>query len=294
MIQIHWIHIQKKYPKLKGKPLPERKIRTFGKQVLEALDYLNLYGIPWLNLHCGNVICEKTNIRLSEIETSFLGHNFRFNSILFANLDKIDPVICMFGLFMYEMTVGYEMDFPDLDDLPKHVDLEAKNVLKAIFKKNRTEKLTLQNLMDMEYFKSIKLFTETQPKEITLNNKETAYLKEVLERSLSDLNPNIKERTTPKQTKKKKSEIEEYDSNTNGYGSLKETTKREQAPPVQIEQSQSVPKNVPPPPPQKLEAPKEVLQPTEERGALLDSIRKGKKLAKTKTVDKSSPLLKTS
>jgi len=151
--------------------------------------------------------------------------------------------------------------------------------------------------MDIDYFKSQKLFTETQPKEITLNSKETTYLKEVQERSLSELQPNQRERVTPKTPKKRKSEVEEvHDSNTNGYGTIsKETVRREQPAPREVTQnglSQSAPKNAPPtPPPQKVDAPKEVTEPTEERGALLDSIKRGKSLKKVKTVDKSSPIL---
>ena len=60
-----------------GKPLYIARIRKYGRQILEALHYLNRCGIGHFHLHSGNVIIQNDTAKLVEVENQFIGYQLR-------------------------------------------------------------------------------------------------------------------------------------------------------------------------------------------------------------------------
>ncbi|CAG0897351.1 unnamed protein product [Darwinula stevensoni] len=104
------MHFLKKYAKAKeSHPLPEADIRTLGRQILEALQFLRQRGIPYGHLHSGNVMIEGEVARLSDVENGPLGLSSFYRSYALAHkrIDSLEALDAYaFGHLLYEMAFG--------------------------------------------------------------------------------------------------------------------------------------------------------------------------------------------
>lgn len=60
-----------------GRALATHKIRKYGRQILEAMNYISRCGLVHYHLHSGNVILQNDNAKVSEIENVFFGYQLR-------------------------------------------------------------------------------------------------------------------------------------------------------------------------------------------------------------------------
>lgn len=127
---------QNKYVSVtKGQPLQDRKIKLFGRQILEALDFLGSQGVPYFQLNSSNVIVDKGVCKITDIHNDFIQQPPRMHHLLHRHIEKIDPVVASFGYLLFEMSVGFEMENHDLHsyDLGNKVIPEARQVSVFLF-----------------------------------------------------------------------------------------------------------------------------------------------------------------
>lgn len=155
----------KKYPNnIKGKPLHTSLISLYGKQILEALNYLHTNKWYHLHIHSGNILIDERlqKIKISDLENFVCDlpikneqyYNYIFeeltmensnkkidgNNGLFSDIfknqsnifEKID--IVSFGRILYEMCTGKELKSTCPDELEyTDMDIEISNILRLIF-----------------------------------------------------------------------------------------------------------------------------------------------------------------
>eukprot|EP01083_Nonionella_stella_P113847 335984_1 len=125
-----------------GKPLPMQRIRKYGRQILEALSYLNECGLPCYHLHSGNVIIQDENAKITEVENVFMGYQLRHP--LHQHLCAVKKIyadlhveVCLFGYILFEMATGYESPTPSpldgLLEIPVELDRSITHMLGRIF-----------------------------------------------------------------------------------------------------------------------------------------------------------------
>lgn len=102
-----------KYPNLRdlkqrAHPMRVAAIAKFGRQVLEALLYFQEMGVPFENLHSGNVILfSDGSCKVTDYESAVFGFKSRYQRRL--KKYKIAPQVSAFGLLLFEMANGYSM-----------------------------------------------------------------------------------------------------------------------------------------------------------------------------------------
>ncbi|KAK3102227.1 hypothetical protein FSP39_009753, partial [Pinctada imbricata] len=99
----------------KSKGLSVKQIALFGRQILEALIYMEEKGFPIHgHLHSGNIILDNGVCRVSGYENTFLGYTSnvyeKVRRKIKHNREALD-VVC-FGHLLYEMSTGCELDTP--------------------------------------------------------------------------------------------------------------------------------------------------------------------------------------
>jgi hypothetical protein len=91
----------------KGRPLDDNLIKTFGKQILEALVALNNKGIVCDCLTSANVVIDGSDARLSDLELTLLGNGMqediadmlaKYNVLREGKVCEID--VLLFGEFI--------------------------------------------------------------------------------------------------------------------------------------------------------------------------------------------------
>ncbi|XP_072027305.1 PX domain-containing protein kinase-like protein isoform X2 [Amphiura filiformis] len=110
-------------------------IKTFGRQILEALKFLQEKGIPYGHLHTGNIMLEGNTCRLLDLENSVLGlpSYYREYIIQFKKVITTEAVdVYCFGHVLFEMTFGSPLNAPSKDDFPHTVPAPIKSVLESI------------------------------------------------------------------------------------------------------------------------------------------------------------------
>ena len=136
-------------------------ISQYGRQILEALNYLHSHKWYHMNLHTGNIILDHDSIKISELENfvndlpiknenyynyvftnfnnetflkndiSVLSEIFSYNYNIFEKFDIIS-----FGRVIYEMTFGKELKAPYPDDMEYNdIDNSIADILRLIFVK---------------------------------------------------------------------------------------------------------------------------------------------------------------
>lgn len=142
--------------------LPVTQVQRLGRQVLEALLFLQDRGFPPCgHLHSGNVILQNGVARLSGVENTLLGLTSRIYPIikrrLRDNRDAIDSVC--FGHVLFEMCAGYELSAAH--PTPKHLDDIASypqvvQVLEYIFG-NGDQYPSIEEILCMDFFRNLDL-----------------------------------------------------------------------------------------------------------------------------------------
>jgi hypothetical protein len=92
----------------KGRPLRPGMIRQYGREILEGLLYFESVGLPYYNLHSGNVILVKGHVKLTDYENAFLGFKTRVHDSI-KKLRSVDPQMAAFGAVLYEMCTGKQI-----------------------------------------------------------------------------------------------------------------------------------------------------------------------------------------
>nr|XP_053636211.1 slowpoke-binding protein-like isoform X4 [Cherax quadricarinatus] len=142
--------------------LPVGQVQRLGRQVLEALLFLQDRGFPPCgHLHSGNVVLQNGVARLSGVENTLLGLTSRIYPIikrrLRDNRDAIDSVC--FGHVIFEMCAGYELS--SAHPTPKHLeDLstypQVVQVLEYIFG-NGDQYPSVEEILCLDFFRNLDL-----------------------------------------------------------------------------------------------------------------------------------------
>ncbi|XP_049831647.1 PX domain-containing protein kinase-like protein isoform X1 [Schistocerca gregaria] len=117
------------------KPLLVEEVSLYGKQILEALSFLNSKGLPYGHLHPGNVIVENGRIKLIDIENGILGLPSFYRPYILHHkkiktMEAVD-VYC-FGHVIYEMAFAYPLYDSVCDILPPHCPPLLRSLLESI------------------------------------------------------------------------------------------------------------------------------------------------------------------
>jgi PX domain-containing protein kinase-like protein len=131
----------KKYYKTAPKPFKEESIASIGRQIIEALIYLQAQGIPYTHLSAGNVMITSGGVaRLTETENAFLvlerfyEHIFReFSDNYPAAFILADINVLALGCVLYEMSTALPVHkLEDLDNLALGLP-ELSEIIRKIF-----------------------------------------------------------------------------------------------------------------------------------------------------------------
>lgn len=143
--------------------LPEAQIQRIGRQILEALLFLQDKGFPsFSHLHSGNVMMQNGVARLTGLENTILGYTSRIYPMLKKRLrdcrDAIDTVC--FGHILFEMAAAYELNVAhpttkDLQDIQSHSQI--LQVLNFIFEREDGQYPTIEELALLDFFRNLDL-----------------------------------------------------------------------------------------------------------------------------------------
>ena len=142
-------------------------IRSYGKQILEALNYLHKNKWYHMNLHSGNIFIFNNQIKISELEIfsieqllkNEMCYSFIINEYNTENynndtniFEKID--IISFGRILYEMVFGKELksQSPEENEF-KNLDPDLLYLLNSIFVKKDKNTLIGPNITSKELLK---------------------------------------------------------------------------------------------------------------------------------------------
>ncbi|XP_044738700.1 PX domain-containing protein kinase-like protein [Chrysoperla carnea] len=168
----------KKYGNPKGhKPLTERQIIIFSRQILETLSFLHEKGVPYGHLHTGNIFIENDDtIKLLDIENGVLGVPSFYRPYFvqhkkISTLESID--VYSFGHTLFEMVFGRPLHESVCDNFPNECSPLIKSVLDSILSSEacRNGLPTINNLL------SHKCFTALNTNNVSSNHEQRAHLK---------------------------------------------------------------------------------------------------------------------
>eukprot|EP01117_Protostelium_nocturnum_P014903 TRINITY_DN5722_c0_g1_i1.p1 TRINITY_DN5722_c0_g1~~TRINITY_DN5722_c0_g1_i1.p1 ORF type:complete len:485 (-),score=158.66 TRINITY_DN5722_c0_g1_i1:94-1548(-) len=267
------------------------KIALYGKQILEGLLYLKGQGIPFYNVHAGNVLIyinssNSHTARITDYESDILDQTPKFLGVMKGDASKVLPEVVGFAGILYEIAAGYEMDSYELDDLPREdFAKEVRQLLRSIFKAETP--MTLEALADHPFFRNVQLYSDWDGEKITKTDE--------VDRVLQTISDNARSKVTgTKVTTARKKPVAKTESKSSTITSATTAPAAPAAPAAPPAPKVAAPpppppsSSGPPPPP-----PPQVSSPSGERKNLLSSIEsfKAGNLKKTKTVDKSGPKL---
>ncbi|KAK7101505.1 hypothetical protein V1264_019880 [Littorina saxatilis] len=275
----------------KRRGLNIQQVQLFGRQILEALMYLEEKGFPRHgSLHSGNVMIHDGACRLAGYENSFLGNTSRLLPLIRkklkdANKDAMDTM--SFGHLLFEMSFGYELDaaHPSPQHLVNATSPAIVEVLNFIFENPSQKYPTLKELSTYAFFTQVHLV------ELQRYNPATI----VMSQSMKNL---LKAMAKGKSmSRKRKSRNSQRDSMTDfpPTSPTSPTSPGAPPPPPPGALPPPPPPGGPPPPPPPAPGPSRSTRATPStssgggRGALLSSIQKGAKLKKAITNDRSAP-----
>ncbi|XP_063796945.1 PX domain-containing protein kinase-like protein isoform X2 [Pseudophryne corroboree] len=112
-----------------------QQIKTFGRQILEVLKFLQDRGFPYGHLHASNVMLEGETCRLMDLENSLLGLPSFYRSYFsqFRKINTLESIdVHCFGHLLYEMTYGRPPDSVPVDQFPPAPSLSVVSVLESI------------------------------------------------------------------------------------------------------------------------------------------------------------------
>ncbi|KAK3800726.1 hypothetical protein RRG08_003131 [Elysia crispata] len=283
------------------KGLPLQSIKTYGKQVLMGLLYLKEKGFPpHGNIHAGNIMFEDGICRLTGYENRFLANTSRVFTLVKKKL-KDNPgaldSLC-FGHLLYEMAFGFELSaaHPEPQQLVGHPFPAVVEILNFIFESESYP--TIEEIASHSFFDKVQLpeMKRYNPVKIHLSEAMKTLLKSVKKgRPLKPPKPSSNSKKRPA-----KSTPSNDEGSTQDQATIPSSSSSSAIPPPPLPppppSGPLIPGLAAPPPPPPAPAPPPPLPAaipstsgTPGRSALLGDIRKGTKLKKTKTNDRSAP-----
>ncbi|CAL1547998.1 unnamed protein product [Lymnaea stagnalis] len=265
-----------------------QNVRLFGKQILSGMLYLEEKGFPLHgNIQSGNIMMENGICRIAGYENKFLANTSRVYTLVKRKLkdeNKCALDILCFGHLLYEMAFGYEL--PTAHPEPQHLigtqSPAVVEILNFIFENESKKYPTIQEINGQPFFANVKLSEMDQynPAKIHLSEPMKNILKAV--RKGKPLKP-----PKPSSTKKKRR------ATLTGSPTPQSPSAGTAAPLAPPPPPPGAPPPPPPPPPPSGGAPPppppSVPASSTGRMALLGDIRKGAKLKKAVTHDRSAP-----
>lgn len=128
----------KKYGNPKGhRPLPAHQVALYGRQILEALRFMQTKGLPYGHLHTGNlaVDADGRRVRLLDVENGVLGvpsfYRPYFVQHRRINTMQAVDVYCL-GHTLYEMAFGAPLHESVCDSYPPDCPALLRSVLSSI------------------------------------------------------------------------------------------------------------------------------------------------------------------
>ncbi|CAL1544540.1 unnamed protein product [Lymnaea stagnalis] len=110
-------------------------VKIFGRQILEALKFLQDKGFPYGHLHAGNVVVVNNTCQLLELENSVMGLPGYYRAF-YIQLKKVQTLemvdVYTFGQCLYEMAMGCQLTTPTCDTFPVECPAQIRSVLESI------------------------------------------------------------------------------------------------------------------------------------------------------------------
>ncbi|XP_017560301.1 PX domain-containing protein kinase-like protein isoform X1 [Pygocentrus nattereri] len=170
-----------------------QQIRTYGRQILEALKFLHDKGFPYGHLHASNVLIEDNACKLLDIENSLLGlpSYYRPYVTQFRKVNTTESIdVYSFGHLLYEMTYGRPPDAVPVDQYPSAPYTSVVSVLQSILSTEacKSGMPTVPQLLQTPLFSDVLLFNSEKPQ-----FKITSKLKDALKSSKECLEKRLQE-----------------------------------------------------------------------------------------------------
>ncbi|KAH9512832.1 hypothetical protein Btru_036707 [Bulinus truncatus] len=304
-------------------------IKMFGRQILEALKFLQDKGFPYGHLHAGNVAVINNTCQIMELENSLLGLPGYYRS-LYIQLKKVQSLemvdVYCFGHVLYEMALGSQLSSPTCDTFPPECPAQIRSVLESILTTEACKNglPSIVNLLSHPLFSDVTLpsqlnkpvlkipsklkeFVKSSKEEIESRLKSDQKLLKQVQRLSKAKEFHMSEEEKKKRRKSRKKAME--NGNTEAAAPVTPTSSVSSPPPTPTAPAPigTAPLSPPPPPPLAAPAPPPPPPPAPggplppppvstpsasgARGALLSSITGFSKggLKKTQTNDRSIP-----
>ncbi|KAL4226568.1 hypothetical protein ACF0H5_014553 [Mactra antiquata] len=204
-------HFLKKYANtLKTLCLDLQMIKVIGRQILETLNLFHEKGLPYCNLHSGNVIVGTGFCKLIDFENWLLGvpSYYRQNVLQFKKIQTTEMMdVYCFGCVLYEMTFGREIQQESCDHFPGQCPAELRSVLESILTTEACKNglPTVQNLMMHPFFSGVSLPAGEKP-----FLKIPSKVKEPLKQAKEEFERRLKEEQKVIYKKKRVSKAKQY------------------------------------------------------------------------------------
>ncbi|XP_055883753.1 PX domain-containing protein kinase-like protein isoform X2 [Biomphalaria glabrata] len=173
----------KKYSNPKNvNPFDFGTVKIFGKQILEALKFLQDKGFPYGHLHAGNIVVINNTCQIMELENSLLGlpgfyRGFYIQLKKVQSLEAVD-VYC-FGHVLYEMALGVQLNTPTCDTFPPECPAQIRSVLESILTTEACKNglPTVANLLSHPLFSDVNLVPQTNKPVLKIPSKLKDFVK---------------------------------------------------------------------------------------------------------------------
>ncbi|KAL5013246.1 hypothetical protein ScPMuIL_007516 [Solemya velum] len=128
--------VLKKYMNIKmTMSMTLKVVKALGRQILEALKFLQDKGLPYGHLHAGNIMLQGNLCKLVDLQNSLLGlpPYYRAYYTQFKKIQTSESIdVYSFGHVLYEMTFGQQLREATCDEFPPSCPAEIRSVLEAI------------------------------------------------------------------------------------------------------------------------------------------------------------------
>eukprot|EP00002_Diphylleia_rotans_P035854 TRINITY_DN7860_c0_g2_i6.p1 TRINITY_DN7860_c0_g2~~TRINITY_DN7860_c0_g2_i6.p1 ORF type:complete len:394 (-),score=66.69 TRINITY_DN7860_c0_g2_i6:36-1217(-) len=142
-----------------GTPLPANRAAIWGRQILEAIEFLQSKGYPCHTIHTGNILIEKGHVLITDYELDILGYPPHKIIASFSRAvgSKVDIAVVAFACVLYEMVIGSPPDASDYKDLyfPNQTNPNAVEIIEGILVPSKKPKFrSVGDVLKHPYFAS--------------------------------------------------------------------------------------------------------------------------------------------